>query len=133
MKTKTIKQSLTLNADPHDVFEALMDSEKHSKIIDSTAVISREVGGSFTVYDGWAGGKNIELKQDKKIVQSWYAKMPGWPAGHLSTIAFALKKVKGGTKLDFTQSGIPPECAEELKGGWAEFYWGPLKRLFPQK
>lgn len=29
--TKTIEQSVTFNASPHDVYEALMDSEKHSQ------------------------------------------------------------------------------------------------------
>ena len=50
MKTKTIKQSVTFKASPHVVYEALMDSEKHSEFTDSEANISREVDGKFSVY-----------------------------------------------------------------------------------
>ena len=42
--TKTIEQSVTFNASPHDVYEALMDSEKHSQFTGAKALISREVG-----------------------------------------------------------------------------------------
>jgi hypothetical protein len=31
------------------------------------------------------------------------------------------------------QSDTPPEQAEELKEGWTEFYWKPLKKYFLEK
>lgn len=46
MKTKTIKQTIFFKAEPHDVYEALMDSKKHSKFTGDKAVISRKEGGS---------------------------------------------------------------------------------------
>jgi hypothetical protein len=43
--------------------------------------------------------------------------------------AFALAKVKGGTRLTFTQSGIPDDQVEPIKEGWKEHYWDKMKAL----
>ena len=107
METRTIKQSVTIKASPHDVYEALMDSKKHAKFTGGKATISRKVGGKFSAFDGYAEGVNLELVPDKKIVQSWRAS--DWPEGHYSKATFALKAVAGGTKLTFTQTGVPEE------------------------
>ncbi len=71
--SKPIKQSVTFKASPHAVYEALMDSKKHSAFTGGKASISRVVGGKYTAYDNYVNGKNIELVPDKKIVQSWRA------------------------------------------------------------
>jgi len=98
--TKTIKQHITFRASPHEVYEALMDSDKHSQFTGDKAAISREVGGRFMAFDGYSEGVNIELFQDKKIVQSWRAS--DWLEGHYSQVTFSLKESKDGTLLTFT-------------------------------
>jgi len=70
MKKRSFVQRISLRASAHDVYEALMDSKKHEKLTGSAATISRKVGGKFSVYDGYAVGKNITLKADELIVQS---------------------------------------------------------------
>ena len=68
---KTIRQVVTFRASPHDVYEALMDSKKHSAFTGDKAVISREVGGTFEAGTGYISGTNLQLVPDRKIVQSW--------------------------------------------------------------
>jgi activator of HSP90 ATPase len=133
MKTKTINQTIKIKADAHDVYEALMDSRKHSKFTGGAAEISREVGGSFSVFDGYASGTNIELIPDKKIVQSWKAEEEGWPENHLSRITIVLKEAKGVTTLDFTHGGVPEPNYEDISQGWKEYYWEPLKKMLEKK
>ena len=127
METKTIKQSVTIKAKPHDVYEALMDSKKHARFTGGKAVISREVGGKFSAFDGYSEGVNLELIPDKKIVQSWRAE--DWPEGHYSTATFALKEVAGGTNLAFTQTGVPEEFLDDIAQGWRDYYWAPMKEI----
>ena len=127
METKTIKQSVTIKASPHDVYEALMDSKKHAKFTGGKATISREVGGKFTAFDGYARGTNVELVPDKKIVQSWRAE--DWPKGHYSKAIFTFTKVEGGTKLAFTQTDVPEDQHEPISQGWKEYYWAPMKEM----
>src|SRR6266498_3601 len=50
MRTKTIRQSVTFNVVPHEVFEALMDSKKHAKFTGAPAKISRKIGGKFMAH-----------------------------------------------------------------------------------
>jgi activator of HSP90 ATPase len=127
METKTIKQSVTIKASPHDVYEALMDSKKHSKFTGGKASISRKAGGKFTAYDGYAEGVNLELIPDKKFVQTWRA--DDWPEGHYSRVTFAFAKVKEGTKLTFIQTDVPEDQYDAVAGGWKEYYWAPMKEM----
>ena len=69
MKTITVKQVAIFKTIPHEVYEALMDEEKHAAFTGGSARISREVGGSFNVFNGYAHGINEELVPDRKIVQ----------------------------------------------------------------
>jgi len=127
MAVKTIKQSVIFKASPHDVYEALIDAKKHAAFTGGKAAISRKVGGKFTVFDGYATGVNKELEQDKKIVQNWRA--DDWPEGVFSEVTFALAKVEGGTKLTFTQTGVPEDQFDDVARGWKEYYWGPMKQM----
>ena len=127
MKTATIKQSATFKASPHEVYEALMDSRKHSKFTDSKASISRRIGGKFTAYDGYIEGVNLELVPDEKIVQSWRGS--DWPDGHYSKAIFALKKVEGGTRLTFTHTDVPEDQYDSISQGWRDYYWKPMKKM----
>ena len=77
MNTKTLHQSVLIKAAPHEIYEALMDSKKHSEFTHSPAVISREVGAEFSAFDGWASGTTLELLPDTKIVLKWRA--ADWP------------------------------------------------------
>ncbi len=131
MKTKTIHQSVTFKASPHEVYEALMDSEKHSKFTESEAKISRAVGGKFTVYGGEIEGVNLYLVSDQKIVQSW--RYSDWQEGHYSKATFLLKKVDGGTSLIFTQTDVPEEHYDDISQGWHDYYWGPMKEMLEKE
>ena len=127
METKNIRQSVTITASPHDVYEALMDSNKHTEFTGGKASISREVGGKFSTFDGYAEGVHLELVPDKKIVQTWRAE--DWPQGHYSRVTFSLNKVKIGTRLTFNQTGVPEEHYEDISQGWQDYYWAPLKEM----
>jgi activator of HSP90 ATPase len=131
MKTKTIRQTVTFKASPHEVYEALMDSRKHARFTGAGASISREVGGKFTAYGGSLQGENLELVPDAKIVQTW--RSDDWPEGHHSRATFSLSKVAGGTRLTFTQTGVPEEFYEDIKQGWIDYYWEPMKGMLENK
>ena len=128
---KTIRQTVTLLATPHDVFEMLMDSKKHAKFSGAIAAISRKVGGKFSAYDGYCAGKNLELIPDEKIVQEWRAS--DWKETEVSKVTFQLSPTKNGTKLSFTQSGVPDKHVDAIKQGWKDFYWEPMKKLLEGK
>ena len=127
MKTRTIRQQVTLKAGPHAVYETLMDSHKHTELTGDEAHISRKVGEKFTAGSGYIDGVNLKLVPDKLIVQSWRGSE--WPEGHYSEATFSLEEKEGGTLLTFTQTGVPEEHYQEINQGWQDYYWEPLKEL----
>jgi activator of HSP90 ATPase len=127
MNTKTVRQTITFKAPPHDVYEALMDSKKHSKFTGDKASISRKVGGKFSAFDGYSEGTNLELEPDNKIVQTWRAS--DWPEGHYSKVAFTFKEIPGGTRLSFVQTDIPEKQFNDISQGWRDYYWTPMKEM----
>ncbi|MCL5985764.1 MAG: SRPBCC domain-containing protein [Actinobacteria bacterium] len=133
MNIRTIEQTVIINASPHEIYEVLMDSEKHSRLVGSKATISREVGGKFSIYDGYIDGTNIELEQDRKIVQDWRGEEDCWPKGHYSRLTIELEEIDGGTQLALVQSGVPEECYADFDQGWHDYYWEPLKEMLKEE
>lgn len=130
MKTKTINQSATFKASPKEVYELLMDADKHGSLTGSTVKMSKEVNGKFEAFDGYCHGYNIELDEGKKIVQAWHFQEDGWPDEHFSICTFNFEATGKGTRLIFTQTGVPAHKYEELKDGWKQYYWNPMKLHF---
>jgi activator of HSP90 ATPase len=131
MRTKTIRQSVTFKAKPHEIYELLMDSDKHSRLTGSIVRIDRNIGSEFSVYDGDIQGANLELLPNERIVQSW--RYSDWPEGHYSKATFSLREGSGGTRLTFTQTGVPDEFYEDIKQGWQDYYWGPMKKMLEKE
>ena len=129
-KTKTIKQTIIFKATSHEIFEMLMDSKKHSLFTGNKAEISRKVGGKISAYGDYIEGKNIEIVPDKKIVQEWRGSE--WPDGHFSVAKFEIKKAKTGTKLIFTQTGVPAKHSPHTNKGWKEHYWDKMKKMLDE-
>ena len=126
-----IEQVVTFVASPHEVFETIMDSVRHSTFSNSEVIMSREIGGEYSAYDGYITGKNIELIPDKKIVQSWRA--VDWEEGQYSIITFFFTQIKTGTQLQFTHELLPDGTEEEFTQGWIDNYWEPMKIYFENK
>ena len=131
MRTKTIRQSVTFKAKPHEIYELLMDSDKHSRLTGSIVRIDRNIGSEFSVYDGDIQGANLELLPNERIVQSW--RYSDWPEGHYSKATFSLREVSGGTRLTFTQAGVPDEFYEDIRQGWHDYYWKPMKDMLEKE
>jgi activator of HSP90 ATPase len=127
MKTKTIRQSVIFKTSPHEVYELLMDSRKHTRFTGEKATISRKIGGKFVAYAGYIDGVNLDLVQDQRIVQSWRGS--DWPEGHYSKVTFSLEKVKSGARLTFRQSGVPEVHYKDINQGWRDYYWKPMREM----
>jgi len=126
METKNLRQTVTFNAKARAVYELLMDAKKHSVLAGDEAKISSRVGGKFDI-GGYIQGSNLELVPDQKIVQTW--RYEDWPKGHYSTATFVFKEENGKTKMTFTQVGIPAQFYEDIKQGWIDYYWTPMKEM----
>ena len=66
MRTRTLQQTVTFKASPHQVYDMLMNSKKHQSLSGEPAKISRKVGGKFTAWGSHISGINLVLKPSKK-------------------------------------------------------------------
>lgn len=129
MKVSTIREKILIPASPEEVYEAFMDAKKHSAFTGSKATCDSKIGGKFTAWDGYISGKNLELEKGKKIVQEWIT--TEWPEGYPpSKLELTFKKAEGGTEISMVHSEVPAEQANDIKQGWIDFYWEPLKAYF---
>lgn len=128
MPVNNLRQTATVAGSPHDVFELLVDSEMHAMFSGASAELERKAGGKFSHYDGSLTGFVLDLKKDRRIVLAW--RSSGWPEGSYSIAQFNLKKVKGGTQIEFLQYGIPSSDFKDISEGWRQYYWAPIKAYF---
>ena len=105
-----------------------MDSKKHQSLSGEEAEISSKVGGSFAAWGSHISGINLVLKPGKGIVQAWRA--TGWWPDYYSVAIFDLQETGKGTRLLFTQIGVPPTRYSGHYRGRIETYWTPMKEIF---
>ncbi len=122
---KDITQTVTFDATPAVVYRALVDAKQHALMTGSRATNDGKVGGTFSAYDAYIVGFNIELSKGERIVQAWRAN--DWSDGAWSIARFELKRAgTGGTRLVFTHHGVPDSHHKGISQGWKDYYWTPL-------
>lgn len=135
---ESIHQEVLYRASRKRVFNALMETSQFDRIIrigtggDLSALgsqptaISRDEGGSFTIFGGHILGRQIELVPDERIVQAW--RVADWKPGIYSIARFELAEHSSGTRVIFDHTGFPAGLGQHLADGWKSHYWDPLKQ-----
>ena len=124
--SRSIHQETDFKASPQRIYEVLLDSKQFGEFTGLPAKISHDAGGSFSLFDGYITGRNVELLPNRRIVQAWRA--GSWDEGVYSIIRFELKPQGSGTHLIMDHEGFPPGARESLNSGWKERYWDPLRK-----
>ena len=128
MNTKDIQQEVFIQATPSEIYQVFMNSESHSKLTGDNADIGSSINDEFSAFSGYATGKNLELKENHYIKQSWRAS--DWPENHYSTIEITLESKDDGTLLKFKQTSVPEYNCDDISEGWHTYYWKPLQEMF---
>jgi len=116
------------NVEPSVIYKAWLDSGLHSNMTGGEALCSDKVGDSFSAWDGYISGKNLELLEDQKIIQSWRTTEFSEKDAD-SIITISLKKLSEGTELILEHTNIP-EGQTQYKQGWIDHYFTPMKEFF---
>jgi activator of HSP90 ATPase len=137
---ESIHQESVFKASRKRVYEALTDTKQFNKVTELSAAmksgeppgtapteISREVGGTFSLFGGYIMGRHIELVPNQRIVQAW--RVGNWDPGVYSIAKFELAEQGTGTKIVFDHAGFPAGQGEHLAAGWKANYWEPLEKF----
>lgn len=126
--TKTIEFNIEFTVEPKVIYEALLDSETHTKFTEAPAKIKAQENSEFTTFNGMIEGKLTSLKSNSSITMDW--RPTAWPEGVTSVVKFSFEKKGNGTMLTFVQTGVPDEAYEMIKSGWEMNYWPKMASLF---
>jgi activator of HSP90 ATPase len=135
---EAIHQEVTFKVERKRVYEALTDAKQFNKVVQLSAAgmslgnvpteISREVGGTFSLFGGHILGRHVELVPNERLVQAW--RVANWNPGVYSIAKFALTEQGTATKLIFDHTGFPDGQGQHLAEGWWANYWSPLEKYF---
>jgi len=130
-KTGKVVVNYHFNPPPHVLYESLLDTDRIRGMTASDATMSKEVGGSFSMFSGAVEGTNIELKpfDGTKAVIKWKWRFSTWPPGHHSTVTITLEDKDGSTDLKLVQLGVPEAERERTEKGWGSLLFDRLKAM----
>jgi uncharacterized protein YndB with AHSA1/START domain len=139
--SESIHQEPVFKANRKRVYEALTDGKQFDRVVQLSAAmksgelpagkpteISREVGGTFSLFGGLIVGRHVELVPGERIVQAWRA-AGDWKPGIYSIAKFELVEDGGGTKIVFDHRGFPDGEWHHLAEGWKGNYWEPMAKF----
>ena len=126
--SEVIELRETFAATTQEIYSAWLSSQLHTRMTGGEANCSDKVGASFTAWDDYISGKNLELFENKKIVQSWRTSEFSQDDED-SILTIQLNEVKEGTELILTHKNIP-KGQTQYKQGWIDHYFVPMKEFF---
>lgn len=115
-------------ASPQVVYQTWLNSVGHTNMTGSDAEITDKVGDSFSAWDRYIEGSNIELEPHKRILQSWRTS-EFEDDEEDSIIEIILDDVNGETELTLIHTKLSGS-GEQYKDGWKNHYFVPMKEYF---
>ena len=113
------------------LFEAWLDSEKHSNMTGGDDECSDKVGGEFSAWDGYISGVNVSIDElNGVIVQKWRTS-EFEESDDYSLLTLRSSDIHNGGEIHLTHENIP-EGQSDYQQGWIEHYFEPMKTYFSQ-
>jgi uncharacterized protein YndB with AHSA1/START domain len=116
---------------PEYLYKAWLNSELHTKMTGGNALVSDQVGGEFTAWDGYIKGKNLELQPPMRILQTWRTTdFQDTDPDSLIEITFIPEG--DDTRIIIRHSDLP-EHGMQYQQGWVDAYFTPMKEYIKEE
>ena len=125
---ETIELIEIFNTTPDAIYDAWLDSTKHSIMTGGEAECGNNIGDEFSAWDQYISGTNTNLTINEEIIQNWRT-TEFKENDEDSKLIIKLKKIKEGTQLTLIHTNIP-EGQTQYKKGWEEHYFSPMREYF---
>jgi len=122
--------SVTVNAKPSEVFQALTDSRTIQQWSGQRGKVEAKIGGRFEMFDGWVKGKVLAYRKGKVLSYTWLP--DDWDKEtDPSIVRYVFHSATAGTRIVLKHSGFPDaQARKEYCEGWTEHVFKPLKEFF---
>lgn len=125
-----LKLEKIIPASAAQIYSDWLSSDGHEAITGGEADASDAVGASYTAWDGYIWGENLELDSNKRIVQSWRTSEFDDSAED-SRIEVLLESIsENETKFTLIHSNIPDGDREKYSDGWEQHYFEPMLNYY---
>ena len=122
--------SAHMPAPPEDVYNAWLDSKRHSAMTGAPAEVSDSEGGAFKAWDGYIQGRNLALTPGRRILQAWRTtEFEAEDQDSLLEIQF--EQADTGTLITLRHTDLPNH-GMQYKQGWVDAYFEPMRAYFNQ-
>ncbi len=119
----------TIKASPERIYSAWLDSDAHSAMTGSIAIITQDVGDKFTAWDGYIWGTTLELQPNRYIKQTWRTTDFSEEQEPSLVEIFFDADGAGGTILKIKHSALT-DADGDYEQGWVDYYFDPMKMYF---
>ena len=123
---KTFKKTFKINAEPSDVYSALVNPYTIELWSGYPAVMSEVPGSEFSLWEGDITGRNIEFIPGKKVVQEWYF----GDQDEKSIVTISIQQDREDSQVTVEHTNIPDEDFADIAEGWREYYIGAIAGFF---
>jgi len=123
---KTFKRTFKINAEPSDVYSALINPFTIELWSGYPAIMSEEPGSEFSLWEGDITGINLEFIKDRKIVQEWYF----GEQTDKSIVTISIQSDKEDSQVTVEHTNIPDKDFADIAEGWREYYIGAIANFF---
>jgi len=127
-----IKMSVTLPVSAIELYNAWLDSKKHSEFTGGEAHMSKRKNGKFTAWDEYITGTNIELQEGKFIKQAWRTQEFDGEAPN-SIVEITFEERKGNTTMNLYHYNLQKGDGKKYEKGWEDHYFKPMRAYFRAK
>ncbi|MCJ7702905.1 MAG: SRPBCC domain-containing protein [Anaerolineales bacterium] len=118
-------------ASPDAIYEAWLDSERHTRMTGGQAKISPNIGDTFEAWDGYIQGKNLVLEYPGRILQLW--RTSEFDDSDKDSLLEILFESEGdGTRVTIRHSDLP-DHGIQYRQGWIDAYFVPMMAYFGGK
>ncbi len=126
---ESLKLKITLPIAAKTLYTAWLNSEQHTAFSGGEAIISNKLNETFTAWDGYITGKNLELVPHKKIVQSWRtAEFKADAPDSILELTFEEKNEK--ITLHLYHYNLQKGDAKKYTDGWKASYFEPMREYY---
>ena len=126
---KNLQRIYQIKSSPEEVFNAMTNPLTLELWTGYPAVFEPEANTEFSLWDGDIVGMNLEIVQNKKIVQEWYFEDNQEPS--IVTLELIIQNNK--TQVDLSHTNIPDDAFSNIEEGWNKYYFGTMRKYLESK
>lgn len=127
METIELKHHFKVSA--KRLYNDWLNDKGHSQMTGGEATAQPIKGSSYTAWDDYISGVQLELEENSYIKQSWRSTEFD-KKDQDSLVEIWLNNNDNGSELKLVHSNIPTGQGDQYKAGWVEHYFEPMEKYY---